>query len=272
MADKFILPKSNPICFYSGNNGGYYDKLKNFENTEVIPHIYQKSDKIVIQIWCDDTTNPDTFDISLQILDINKNNLGINIPLTLKTTSIVTDLNVYESDYSLSSINEGVYFLQLAYAYSEFEDYIFFSEAICVKTTHENSILINYFNDENDFDCAFDTNINFQFRVTGGFLKDGFSPASKDVVYKNQRYDNVQLSSLPYNVEKLTIGASEGIPNFIADIINRALSCSNFYVDGVRYVKNEGTKFERNGIDKYYPLAAWSIELIKSINEYSIKI
>jgi hypothetical protein len=109
----------------------------------------------------------------------------------------------------------------------------------------------------------------FYHRVYGGFDTNDFTPASKDVVYKDQRFDLTQLDSLPFDCTKLTIGDGGGIPNWQAGIINRILSCSYFNISGRKYIKNEGVKLEKIS-EKNYPMRGWKIDLADETNEMEI--
>ena len=106
---------------------------------------------------------------------------------------------------------------------------------------------------------------NYQMRVQGGFLPTEFSPASKDTYYRDQSYDLTNLKSIPYNVQRLTIGDGGGVPNYIADIINRIFACSYLSIDDVAFVKSDGSKFERKGAE-LIGKAAWKIEVEEAVN------
>jgi len=106
----------------------------------------------------------------------------------------------------------------------------------------------------------------FYHRVCGGFDTNDFAPSSKDVVYRDQRFDLTQLDSLPFDTTKLTIGDGGGIPNWQAAIINRILSCSYINISGRKYVKNEGAKLEKIS-EKNYPMMGWKIDLADETNE-----
>lgn len=106
----------------------------------------------------------------------------------------------------------------------------------------------------------------FYHRVYGGFDTNDYTPASNDMVYKDERFDTVLLESLPMDLTKVTIGKGEGVPNWQAGIINRILSCSYKTISGVAYEKSEGTKLEKTS-EKEWPMMAWKVELTKASNE-----
>lgn len=81
--------------------------------------------------------------------------------------------------------------------------------------------------------------IFFDFRVNGGFKDSdwGFSVDSDQ--YSNEYSDIVQLYGLETTQKGFTMGASEGVPIWYGEFLNRILVCSYVYIDGVQYVRKE---------------------------------
>ena len=139
----------------------------------------------------------------------------------------------------------------------------------------ENTVLIEYSHDGNDYDTAFypvgtlQSRRFFQLRVPGGMPSSGFQPASKDTFYVDQHRDVVMLDSIPFNLYKFTFGTGSGLPNWMIDKLNRIFSCSYVELNGRQFVKNDGAKLEiarENG----YANAGCSIEMVLPDNPYSI--
>src|SRR5690606_24511924 len=59
------------------------------------------------------------------------------------------------------------------------------------------------------------------------------------------------LSSIPYRSYTLFIGHADGIANWMADKINRAMACDMVIIDGDYYEKTEGASWEINRADAY---------------------
>jgi len=182
--------------------------------------------------------------------------------------SVVWDY--YRVNIDTSAYPDGVYNVTIYAEDTESNNVVWISEPIWVKTSHKDTAVIGYSNDKNDFDVIFSAlpeNFYFVLRVDGGWESNGFAPKAKDTIFMDEFYNSRLLDSVPYEVKTFTFGRSEGVPNWQAGIINRILACNITYIDGVRYVKADGAKLERNGTD-LYPMAGWRIELME-YNTYS---
>ena len=130
------------------------------------------------------------------------------------------------------------------------------SEPLDIATTHKNTLLLRCTNKTNDFDIAFLNNLfvskDFYLRVEGEFPSNGYTPYSDDAIYINQIKESTQLSSIPYNSEKVIYGGAEGIPNYLIDKINRFMSCTSFFIDEIQRQKaSDGVKLEPTGAELY---------------------
>jgi hypothetical protein len=149
-----------------------------------------------------------------------------------------------------------------------------YSEPISIKSEHQDTIQLVYTNSGNDFDAYFGPNqynigqTSFTLRVEGGFRSDGFQPSSIDNAFYDQTHNATMLSSVPFNVKKITFGTNLGIPNYIVDKINRALSCDTVYVDNQLHQKVDGAKLEKTFLHNY-PKGIWTIDLVEGVNNYS---
>jgi hypothetical protein len=182
------------------------------------------------------------------------------------------DYHIYAFVHSLPFSNiapEGVYFLRLTIVDSSGSATLY-SEPIYLCSSFANTVKLIYSHDENDFDYQFTSSNIYpsMLRVEGGMKSDGLAPGGKYTMFQDQDYNSVMLNSQPYNVEKWTFGPSYGMPNHMADLLNRIFALSDVTIDGVAYSRNEGAKLERAG-DTEYPLAGWSIDLVKTENPYS---
>lgn len=138
---------------------------------------------------------------------------------------------------------DGHYFVVAHVVYPDDSEEYYSSEPIWVRTTHKNTIYLRWSNDVDAFNIMFRTmGLNFGMRLDSDFMS--FEPASDDVVFSDVD-DNVRsLYSNPYRVFKLQVGGIRGVPEYVIDKINRALSCTNFTVDDKRYLKQDGSNLE----------------------------
>ncbi len=131
------------------------------------------------------------------------------------------------------------------------------TEWIYLKTKWNNTIKFLYYNDENDFDVAFETGIQFGFRIHGGMTE--FQPGSDKVIFIDQIRNAKQLLSRSFYSYKLLLGDAGGIPDYMAQIVNEIFNCSHVEIDGHQFTATDG-KMTRTG-DFTNPLAGWSMEI-----------
>ena len=264
MADNIIrIPRLNPIKFRTqgfanpaGYNTKYFDEW-NFDDTirdfeQSVGHLqpWQKGDTIPLVFM----SNYSPFTIQLQ------NCAGEVVDSFLMTqapaSTDISGLLAWVKLIPLSSYDEGVYrFVVLC---GEPVVRTLESEWFQIKELHDNSYLLKYTHDENDFDIPFEIDITFQLRSLGG-LSD-FTPKTDRVVFIDQVRDAVQLDAKPYSLEKLYIGDGFGVPNWFIERINYIFLCSSVWIDGKQYTANEGAQVEPNR-EKDFPLAGWALEV-----------
>lgn len=189
--------------------------------------------------------------------------------------AVYTGYNAYNVAENIGTISDGVYFVKLlCYAPKDpnglnYATMVFYSEPIYIKSTHDNTVLINYRLTYNDFDCIFTDDLAyFNLRVEGGVKSEGFSPGGKFQMFTDLDYQPVMLQSTPYNVYKWLFGPGYGLPNWMGDKLNRVFACDDILIDGVSWLRNEGAKLEANR-ESGYPFSGWAIELIKVEKEHS---
>jgi len=265
MSVTYKIPFINPIRFHqSGVGDFFYNEIPDFEVRRGWAQPYVMGDRPFVQIHCSSPAST----MLMSLMD--------NAGTVYKTWS------VYYSGYTFGTgadktylynwtgifpaVAEGFYFLKLLVQDSE-GYMIFYSEPIRLYTTApDNHIILRYTHDENDFGVVF-VGYLFMMRLQAGLKSEGFQPGGKFTMYQDLDYQSEVLTSQPYNVEKWTFGSSEGIPNWVADKINRLFGLSTTIIDATYYCRNEGAKMERQGVE-HFPLAVWQLELIKKDNPY----
>ena len=188
---KPIITKYNPVELLQSNstyqplNGFFFDRLKNFEDLIQYPQKYQNSDTLVLQFQ---TEAAATFDVKL-VSDSNSYNLSTSA-LTPPISYTGTNL-FYKSSLALTSVAEGIYYIRVKITTDKI--YYFVSEPICVKATHENTILFKYTHDLNQYDTLFQTSTTpnyFYLRVEGGVKTSQFEQGSTDEIFIDQNYNS----------------------------------------------------------------------------------
>lgn len=253
----------NPMKFKDtdyANPAPYNTKyFENFHFRETIPYYlsaddyyqpWQKNDIIYLQFHAN--FGPHIIEV------INGAGYKVtDLTMTYVATSIESaGLLVYQASLALNALPEGVYKLQVKSGEPLVNTIE--SDWFCLKELHKGSILLTYKHSENDHNIAFETGIEFSFRIHGGF-KD-FQPQSERVVFIDQPNNIVQLSGKSFSTEKLVIGNSYGVPKWVIDKVNEIFNCDSVLIDGKQWVAVSGARFEANRIDRYTK-EGWSIEL-----------
>lgn len=79
----------------------------------------------------------------------------------------------------------------------------------------------------------------FDFRVPGGFKDSGWGFGVSNEQFNTQREDLIELYASDYLTKTFTLGGALGVPVWYGEMLNRLLTCSYVYFNGVRYVRNE---------------------------------
>ncbi|MCF0219315.1 MAG: hypothetical protein HUK14_05990 [Muribaculaceae bacterium] len=95
----------------------------------------------------------------------------------------------------------------------------------------------------------------FDFRVPGGFKDSGWTFAVDNEQFVTPDADPVELFALESTQKKFTMGYQEGVPVHFAELLNRLLTCTYVYFDGVRYARKDSSVPEMNvpieGLDSF---------------------
>lgn len=256
-----------PVQFHRIGSGDFaYNKIPSFEYSKGYNQVYFNGDIPIIQILS--TTAAD--EIRIEFVDIDGDKIGIWTHWEFSSIGSYAGYRVYSLNFAIpdKSILAGICFMKMTITDSA-GNAVFYSEPLYVCETMADVVAIVYNHDENDFDRLFTgAALPSMIRVEGGMKSEGLQPGGKFTMFQDMAYNSVMLNSQPYNVEKWTFGGSYGIPNWLADKINRVFGLSNVTIDNVQYSRNEGAKMERTG-ETDYPLAGWAIDLVKTDNPTS---
>lgn len=125
------------------------------------------------------------------------------------------------------------------------------SEVFRVTDDVSGTVLLQYSNPNNLMrkDAVFwidNMQYFFDFRIPGGFKDDDWVFGVDNEQYTTSGNDVIDIYSID-NVQKtLTMGGSKGCPVWYAELLNKALCCSYFYVDGIRYARVDSNVPEMN--------------------------
>jgi hypothetical protein len=282
------IPKANPFRWLKAQNG-----LQDYFTNEISP--FEKKVEYVNPFELTDPLNSQmVFDMdyvtAYTVQLINCHNV---VKKTATTQVMYTDSDnwryVHFNMIPGASFTPGIYYLKLTVTlYTGQIDY-YITEPIELKATWENTIYIDYGHSENDFDMVWNrsgflfsgarvSSISsatkpftalYRLRLHGGYWSKDYTPSSDDVVYNDQSWNFKTVSSIPYEVKKVTFGDGRGIPNYIAGIINRIFACTNVSINSERINKIDGAKLEQINRPDKYPMAGWTIDVAKYSNDYA---
>lgn len=200
----------------------YFNPLKyEYANKCSYRNCIDIEDGIQLQVFCDEGETPTA--------TLNDKLNSTSTDIVFVSTKINEDITMYHAEVKPI---EGVYTITLEG--KESEDF-----EVC---ENAGGILIEYSHKDNNsvFDNIFwmnDSQIIFKMRIQGGFKPSGISLAVDNEQFVNQRQEIVELYSIPYTTRNLTIGGTEGVPYYIAEMINRVLCLSFVRIGGELYVR-----------------------------------
>lgn len=152
--------------------------------------------------------------------------------------------------------SQRVYYYVLECVYGETIDNRFYvSEPVYVRQAYdvvtpigmkdcggwEDTVMIECTSNVNSEDVLFETipNTIIRQRVEGFVLPEEM--ILNDTAFIDQQYRSRTLQSVPGNTFRLT---ADGIPDYMRDKLNRMLSLTSIRIDGTRYTKRDGAKWE----------------------------
>jgi hypothetical protein len=159
---------------------------------------------------------------------------------------------------------EGFFQLEVVATFPDGQVYNYLSEWLDVKSTHPDSVLIDYFNSTNDYDVYFSANPILQLRLPA--YRRMSTPQFEDVNYRDQNVNLKLLSSRSYRMFDFFIGYNGGISDFHVDKVRFATQCDTLKIDNKRYIKSDSGEFSVTPIPNY-PL--YKLEM--QIEEYNPK-
>jgi hypothetical protein len=243
---------TNPIPYntHYRDDWQYPDTLSTFYEKKPYLQPWQLTDIIPFQILSNYAPH------QLELYDCAGNQVDTFVLAYVLSSIEATGQKAYEAAIALNGYAEGVYQFKLKCGSPVLETYVtnFFS----LEQKHDNTYLFEVTHDENDHDMVFETGIMCKLRVHGELRE--FQPGSDRTVFIDQPRNIVQLSGKLFSTEKLIIGDSWGVPDYMIEKINGLFLCSQVIIDGKQYVGNEGARFEASR-ESLYPMTGWAFEV-----------
>lgn len=90
----------------------------------------------------------------------------------------------------------------------------------------------------------------FDFRVPGGFKDGGWQFGVENEQFVTDDANIVELFGMESVAKTFTMGEGDGVPIWFGELLNRLLTCTYVYFDGVRYARKEGNVPEVSAQDE----------------------
>lgn len=132
------------------------------------------------------------------------------------------------------------------------------SEPMLVRNgSWKGTMLIEATQTVNEFDVLFEqVTPTFNYRIECDVTDDP-APGFDDTVFEDQQAQVRNLQSIPYRLWYLVL---KGVPKYMIDKVNRAISLKQFAIDGTRYSKDVSAKFSIDSSDSD-PLKSAQVQL-----------
>lgn len=232
----------------------FFDVLKyEHANKGSFRQCFDVSDGIIIQLFSNDGSIPTA------VLNDKMNITSSNIELN--TYQVNDGVTMY---YTTLYPTEGIYSVSVNDKESEVFEVCEKSNGALIEYTHKdnNSVFDNIFwNGEEQF--------TFKFRVIGGFKPSGVSIEIDNEQFVNQKQEIVELYAIPYITKTFSIGNSNGVPYYVAELINKILCLSDVRINGESYVREGNSKPEVAEAISRKELFMYTINLRPSDNAIS---
>lgn len=282
------IPKLNPLRWlkYENNalNDFYLNEINEFEQSREYLQPFEKTDPINAQIQI---LAANVVSYRMELIDHDFNVKATATAQTLYTDPI-TGFRYIHFNMIPTAVAEGCYYGLITLSVNDgymYRTERYISEPISLKTTHENTLAIDYRNDENDFDMLFQpvtvgvSSFNrldistskgalYRLRVFGGLWSKDLKTGTDDVIYIDQTHDARILHSVPFNIFTWSFGSARGVPEWVYDKLVRIWCCSDVQVNGTYYTKNDGAAIEVETTDRY-PMRSCRLETLKKENTYT---
>lgn len=229
----------------------FFDVLKyEHANKGSFRQIFNTSDGIVLQVFSNDGEQPTA--------TLNDKINGTSLDIEFDAYQVNDSITMY---YKTLYPTDGIYSVKVGENESEVFEVCENSNGALIEYTHKdnNSVFDNIFwNDTEQF--------VFKFRVAGGFKPSGVSIEIDNEQFVNQKQEIVELYSIPYITKTFSIGDSNGVPYYVAELINKILCLSDVRINGESYVREGNSKPEVSEVIGRKELFMYNINLRPSNN------
>lgn len=240
----------------------FIDQIYDFQNK--IPYLQKFVAADIVRLQYETSYSP----VTLVMVDqwgrsITGKTVVMNV---VKNNRYMPGLVVAEAQLDLSGLKQDWPYRYLIYGAGTL---LRKTEWFCIRKSPKypvNTTRLDYFNSTYHGDVLFETGIQFSLRVEGYIKND--VPGNKFIVYENQPLNQTVVNGRAFrNLIYFVTGYAGGVPPWLIDKINRAMTCDNLLIDGKYFAVVDGqwTPYE----DPDTQLAGWSIKIREGLNRSS---
>lgn len=211
--------------YYQKLNMDSYIGVQIMVGGNYLPQIISEGLYVLEILDCEGRIKGSVFPSSINYLPGNTRTYG-GVSYKMATVNFQTSPAAHIED-------PGVYFLRLKVMSEGVYD-MWVSEPIDIRTNHEGTVLIEYVSYENKLGVDY-SKIFFHLRVEGDIIYD--APLVNAIQYDDQEMNPRLQRATPYRSIVLRMGYPRGLPMWILDKVNRALSNDYVLIEKVRYVR-----------------------------------
>lgn len=222
-----------------------YNQLKPFQKKDLYKYRKQKNDKNCIQI----NTNISFPRIEVReiitgaiLTTINPSSFADIPGMEYNGEPLRTHQWLFRLEDVLPSFTGTCFYVLTGADPGTLEVVYYPSEPIWVKEKWEQTILLEWSHDKNDYDIIFSMNPQFSGRFDG--YLEYQETDSIDTQFDDQNYSTITLNSETRRKFSLEFGMYKGIPKYLLDRLSNFFKCRYIKVDGWKYTKDEGAKLE----------------------------
>jgi hypothetical protein len=255
------VPKTTPI-YKRFDNTLFYYLIRNFEQKVQYPQKWVEGD--VIKLHIQSNHSP----IQVDLIDCAGRGISSYTANVVPTTLVNPGFQTYEVQIPVTGWDKKKTYQFILNAGFDETLIQFESEYQQMLDSDENTLLFTYWNSFNKEDVVFDTGVKFDFRCEAFIQRP--KPKSKRTLWEDQPLNLRTINAIPYVQPKLIVGSGKGVPDWVADKINRIFCCDNTLVNAMQYTAVDGAELEANE-EENYPMAGWSMDIRPTNNKYSLR-
>jgi len=191
----------------------------------------QTDDETTIQIQSNYGTN------TLEIRHSSDDTLEDSVSATLVKTR--ASYNVYEFVIDWSTIPVGYYYVKVIGSEDGFTSYSSKSEPIELKTTHEKSVLLTWYNFEEAHDVFYPSGVEFSIRIPG-YIRRNKLGGSRDVSPDSENKIRVVEEDVYRTISMYT----DNMPDYLHELITIIGSSDAIFIDSIQYAKEKAYEWD----------------------------